>query len=53
MLCEGLVGYEACCVNGLTLSDPAQFSSLVISEAQCSGEELSLREFSPKVIFDR
>jgi hypothetical protein len=45
--------YEACCVDDLTLSDPAQFSSLVVREAQCSGEKLCLREFSPRVIFDR
>ena len=45
--------YEACCVDGLSLSDPAQFSSLVVREAPCSGEELRLRELSPRVILDK
>ena len=45
--------YEAGCVDGLSLSDPAQFSSLIVREAPCPGKELRLRELSPRVIFDR
>jgi NAD(P)-dependent dehydrogenase (short-subunit alcohol dehydrogenase family) len=45
--------YEVCCVDCLLLRDPTQFSSLVVREEPCSGEELCLRELSPRVIFDR
>jgi hypothetical protein len=44
---------EVFCVDDLCLSDPAQFSSLIVREAQCPGEELRLREPGPRVILDR